>query len=84
MASKFTELAKSIAGTVQNFDQQADELARKHEDLRRRGERVFARHRESLAAQETGIAALEQVVNDLEGSNSGEGSGDSSEQSKGG
>lgn len=79
--SKFHELAAGIKGDLLNFDQQADELMRRREDLRRRGEAVMTKHRESQNALEEGIVALERAVIDMEGSNSrpnGEGSGGSS------
>lgn len=82
MTSKFKELAEGIAGDLKNFDKQADELMAKREELRLRGEKVFAKHRESQSAVAEGLAALESALVDMEGSNSGneqEGSGGSSE-----
>lgn len=78
--SKFRELAKAIAGDMKNFDEQADELFAKREELRLRGERVFAKHREHQAETASGLDAMEQAIKDLEGSNSknAEGSDDSS------
>lgn len=83
MTSKFKQLAADIAGDLKNFNDQADELMAKREDLRVRGERVFAKHREHQADLADGLAAMEQAVSDLEGSNSknGEGSGDTSDTS---
>lgn len=83
MTSKFKQLAADIAGDLQNFNNQADELAAKREDLRVRGEKVFAKHREHQTDLAEGIAAMEQAVADLEGSNSknGEGSDDMSDSS---
>jgi hypothetical protein len=80
MTSKFRELAQGIKQDRANFDQQADELLARREAIRRRGETVFAKHRESLGEVETGLDALDQALNDLEGSNSknGEGSGGTS------
>lgn len=80
MASKFHELAKAIKGDLQNFDQQADELLARRENIRRRGEATFAKHRERLDGVEAGLSALDEAVADLEGSNSknGEGSDDMS------
>lgn len=70
MTSKFHELATGIKGDLKNFDQQADELMARRERLRRRGETVFAKHREHLDDYEGGLAAMESALNDLEGSNS--------------
>lgn len=85
MTSKFRELADGIKQDRQNFDDQATELLKKREELRLRGEKVFAKHREHHSEVESGLKALEEVVNDLEGSNSknGEGSGDMSESFQG-
>lgn len=81
MTSKFRELAKAIKGDLQNFDEQAEELMARREELRQRGEKVFAKHRESQDDVKSGLDAMEQALADLEGSNSknGEGSGDSSD-----
>lgn len=79
--NKFKELADAIKGDRENFDQQADELLKRREDIRRRGEVVFAKHREHQDEIAAGLDAMEAAVNDLEGSNSKngqEGSGDSS------
>lgn len=80
MSSKFKELAAGIKQDLQNFDQQADELMARREDLRLRGEKVFAKHRENLTDVEGGLAAMEAALHDLEGSNSKkpEGSGGTS------
>lgn len=80
--NKFKELAAGIKQDRANFDQQADQLMFRREEIRQRGERVFARHRESLDDVHAGLDALEQSLNDLEGSNSknGEGSDSSSEK----
>lgn len=82
MTSKFREFAEGIKGDLKNFDQQADELMARRERLRRRGETVFSRHRETLDDYEGGLAAMESALNDLEGSNSknGEGSGGTPEK----
>jgi hypothetical protein len=81
MAGKFRELAAAIKGDLKNFDDQATELMARREDLRRRGETVFAKHRENLDDVEGGLAEMEAALSELEGSNSknGEGSGSSSE-----
>lgn len=79
--SKFTELADGIRSDLQNFDRQADELMTRREDLRQRGERVFAKHRENQDEVHKGLDELEAALRDLEGGNSKngrEGSGDSS------
>lgn len=83
MTSKFRELAAGIKQDMQNFDEQATELMARREELRQRGERVFAKHRENLDDIHSGLNAMEHALNDLEGSNSKneEGSGDSSEAS---
>lgn len=81
MNSKFKELAAGIKQDLANFDQQADELMARRETLRRRGETVFAKHREHQDGVEAGLAAIEQALSDMEGGNSKnerEGSGDSS------
>lgn len=88
MSSKFKELAKAIKGDLQNLDSQADELMARRERLRRRGEEVFAKHRENMDGLESGLAEMESALNDLEGSNSrgngGEGSDGSSTTFPGG
>lgn len=83
MTSKFRELAEGIKGDIANFDHQADELMKRREDLRRRGETVFAKHREHQDDVASGLEALERAIAEMEGSNSknGEGSGDSSGKS---
>lgn len=84
MASKFTELAQAIKGDLQNFDSQADELMARREMLRRRGEEVFAKHRERQDEVHQGLDAMERALHDMEGSNSKndeEGSGDTSDKS---
>lgn len=68
--NKFQELANGIKQDQANFNDQADELLKKREELRQRGERVFARHRDHHKEVDAGLQALEAVVNDLEGSNS--------------
>lgn len=68
--SKFSELADGIKQDRANFDAQADELLRRREDLRRRGETVFAKHRENQDTVSKGLDELEAAIADLEGSNS--------------
>ena len=83
MTSKFKELATGVKQDMANFDQQATELLARRENIRRRGETVFARHRDNLTELEGGLDAMEEALHDLEGSNSknGEGSGDTSDSS---
>lgn len=79
--NKFKQLAADIAGDRKNFDEQATELMARREQIRQRGERVFAKHRENLDDVHAGLDAMDEALNDLEGSNSknGEDSGGSSE-----
>jgi hypothetical protein len=68
--NKFKELAEGIAGDMKNFNQQADELLARRESLRKRGEVVFAKHRENQSSVAEGLDAMEAAMNDLDGSNS--------------
>lgn len=73
--NKFRELAAGIKQDLQNFDEQAGELMKRREDLRVRGEKVFAKHREHQDDVSAGLDALDSAISDLEGSNSKNGEG---------
>lgn len=81
MPDKFEELAAGIEQDLANWDQQADELMTIRETNRKRGELVFARHRDKQSAVKAGLDRMEKALASLEGSNSKneEGSGASSD-----
>lgn len=68
--NKFKELAEGIKGDLVNFNEQADELIKNREVLRLRGEKVFSQHRDNQKSVSEGLAALEEAISSLEGSNS--------------
>lgn len=84
MTNKFRELAEGIKGDIVNLNDQADQLMKRREDLRRRGETVMARHREHQDDVASGLDALERAIADMDGGNSKndrEGSGGTPESS---
>lgn len=69
MTSKFLELAAGIQSDLKNLNDQADELAKRREDLRKRGEAVMTKHREHQDDVAAGLTALERAIADMEGGN---------------
>lgn len=68
--SIFKELAAGVRGDMSNFKEQAQELMRKREELRLRGEKNFALFREHQAEVEAGLKEMDDALRDMEGGNS--------------
>lgn len=68
--SKIQELAKQVRATRDNFDSQAEELAKEHEELRQAGEQQFARYRDHHKSVREDLDALKEMLADAPGSNS--------------
>lgn len=82
--SIFKELAEGVAGDMQNWKEQVEELMARRELLRKRGELQFAKFREHQDDVEVGLRHMDDALRELEGGNNppkdGEGTdGNSSE-----
>jgi septation ring formation regulator EzrA len=67
--TKFSELAARVARTRKAWDERADKLGKRLDELDPKAEAAFAKHESDLDAAETGIKSMEDAVRDLVGGN---------------